>query len=148
MEHQNLCFTMPTARLCNMIIKGVIIFFLASCGTPAVKSKLSGSDSVVIHYYFPATDSVSKTINTTQKAAINKLIGFADGPKSEKYKCGYDGDMVFYKQNQQTQSVKFKYKDKSCRHFLMDIDGKLVSTKLNNEAFDFFTSLDQGKDYY
>ena len=124
------------------------LVLLISCRNSAIKQKLSGADSLVIQYYIPGTDSVSKTINTTQKTAINKLIGFTNGGQAEEYKCGYDGNLIFYKNGQTILPVVFKYLDKNCRHFLMEIDGKLTSTKLSSEASDFFTSLDQGKTYY
>jgi hypothetical protein len=126
----------------------VIICVISACGSSVVKSKLSGVDSVVIQYYFPGTDSISKTITTNQEAAIRKLVGFTASRETENFKCGYDGNMIFYKDSQLALPIVFKYREKSCRHFLMDIDGKIISTKLSGEAADFFTSLDEGKSYY
>ena len=138
----------------NMIIKKPGIAFIATvcmisaCGSSAVKSKLSGVDSVVIQYYFPGTDSISKTITTTQEAALKKLVGFTASKETENFKCGYDGNMIFYKDSQLTLPIVFKYREKSCRHFVMEIDGKIISTRLSGEAADFFTSLDERKSYY
>ena len=125
-----------------------LLLVITACGNSAVKNKLSGTDSVVIQYYHPGTDSVSKTINTIQKSAINKLINFTASKETKDFKCMSDANMIFYKNNQVLLPVVFNFRNKECRHFLMEIDGKLLSTRLSGEATDFFTSLDEGSPYY
>jgi hypothetical protein len=46
------------------------------------------------------------------------------------------------------QEVDFKNKDKTCNHFSFLLNGKLVSTKMNNEAVDFLNALEKGMPYY
>lgn len=71
-----------------------------------------------------------------------------DAKSTEELKCGYDGNLVFYSKGEALLPVVFKYKDKNCRHFLFERDGKLQSTKISNEAADFLESLNTGKNYY
>jgi hypothetical protein len=126
----------------------ILLFILASCQSSALSKKLKAADSLVITFNYPFTDSVEKTINTTEKKAINKLLQFVDGKETEKYKCGYDGTMIFYIQGHAVLPVVFKYKQEDCRHFVFDEENKLRSTKMSNEAADFLKSLAEGKNHY
>ena len=125
-----------------------MVVLFVSCSGSAVTKKLSDSDSLVITFNPPNSDSIIKTVSTTENNAINKVIDFVDAKPAEEFKCGYDGNLIFFSKGQAILPVVFKYKEKDCRHFLFELDGKLVSTKINNEAADFLESLEQGKIFY
>ena len=76
------------------------------------------------------------------------MIEFIDAKETEQFKCGYDGKMFFYKNDQQMQEVDFKMKNDSCNHFAFLLDGKLTSTKMSGEAIDFLNALEQGLPTY
>jgi hypothetical protein len=124
------------------------VLIAIGCKNSALAKKLSGSDSLVISFKEPNGGSVIKTVSTTENKAIHKLIDFIDAKPTEEFKCGYDGNLIFFSKGEILLPVIFKYKDKDCRHFLFELDGKLVSTKMNNEAADFLESLEQGKTFY
>jgi hypothetical protein len=126
----------------------VLTFIVCSCSQTAVSKKLSGSDSLVINFNKPDVDSIIKTVTTTEKKAIRKLIHFVDGKETENLKCGFDGILVFYKQGQELPPIVFKYKKDDCRHFLMEVDGKVISTKMSREAADFLQSLEENRTWY
>ncbi len=133
---------MPKILLCCVIV------FLYACSSSAISKKLAASDSLVITFNVPDKDSVLKTVATTEKKAISKLSGFADGKKAEEYKCGYDGNLSFYSKGQLLLPVIFKYTEEGCRHFLFELDNKVISTGMSNEAVNFLTSLAEGKGSY
>ncbi|MBI5859120.1 MAG: hypothetical protein HZB42_15910 [Sphingobacteriales bacterium] len=127
----------------------ILILLCASCGNKsAISKKLSGCDSLVITFNAPNSDSIINMVSTAEKKAINKLSGFLNGKAAEQYKCGYDGNMIFYKKGQQVMPVVFKYSEDGCRHFLFDMDNKLTSIRMSNEAADFLESLSTGKAWY
>lgn len=113
-----------------------------------MSKKLKGCDSLVINFNHQGSDSVFKSVNTTERKAIRKLLQYVDSKEAEQYKCGYDGTMTFYIQGKLVLPVVFKYSEDGCRHFLFDEDNKLRSTKMSNEAASFLKSLAQGKDWY
>jgi hypothetical protein len=121
---------------------------LVACNQSAISKKLSDSDSLVINFNVSGTDAISKTVSATEKSAIRKLIGFMNGKPTGEFKCGYDGNMLFYSNGKELLPVVFKYKEDSCRHFLFELDGKVMSTSMNNEAADFLESLKTGKGSY
>ena len=125
------------------IISGITIaVFLFSCGSKsAISKKLSGSDSLVITFNVPNSDSVIKTVSTTEKKAIRKLTGFMNGKKGEEGICGFDGNMIFYSKGEILLPVVFQYNEEGCRHFLFEMDNKVMNTKMSNEAVDFLKSL-------
>ncbi len=127
-----------------------IIFFFNSCSNAdsAISKHLVGSDSLVINFNIPQTDSIAKTMTTTESKAINKLIMYADAKTTEAYKCGYDGNLMFYKNSILVGDILFNYSGDGCRHFIMLVNDKLTPTAMSNEAADFLMSLAEGKGWY
>lgn len=126
-----------------------VVFFLYSCSNnSAISMQLSGSDSLVINFNAPQTNNITKTVTTTEHKAINKLAGFVDGKLSEAFKCGYDGNLLFYKQGKLEGDVSFNFSGDGCHHFIMSVGDKLTPTTMSNEAADFLKSLREGKDWY
>ena len=130
------------------------IFFFAgliivtSCGGSVASKKLAVADSLVITFNVPNSDSVIKTVSTTEKKAIQKFISLVDGKEGELYKCGYDGNMVFYSKGEIVLPVIFKYTEDGCRHFLFDMDNKVMSTEMTIEGAELLKSLVEGKEWY
>ncbi len=67
---------------------------------------------------------------------------------AEAYKCGYDGNLMFYKEGKLMADVAFNYSGDGCHHFIQEINGTLTSTAMSNEAADFLKSLAEGKGWY
>lgn len=130
------------------IIPVLMAAFLVSCGSSAVGKKLRGCDSLVITFNAPNSDSVINVVSTTETNAISKLARFVDGKPAEQFKCGYDGNMIFFKGGRQVLPVVFKYSEEGCRHFLFDLDNKVMSCQMSNEAVDFLKSLAAGNNTY
>lgn len=127
----------------------VLTAFLFSCGNKsAISKKLSGSDSLVITFNVPNSNSVIKTVSSTEKKAIRKLAGFMNDKKGEESKCGFDGNMIFYSKGDILLPVIFQYSEESCRHFLFEMDNKVMNTTMSNEAVEFFKSLTDGRNRY
>lgn len=130
------------------------IFFFAgliivtSCGGSVASKKLAVADSLVITFNVPNSDSVIKTVSTTEKKAIQKLISLVDGKEGKLYKCGYDGNMVFFSKGEIVLPVIFKYTEEGCRHFLFDMDNKVMSTEMTIEGAELLKSLVEGKEWY
>jgi hypothetical protein len=125
------------------------IFFLASCSNnSSVNKQFSAADSLVINFNTPQTNNIEKTMSTTDNNAIKKITKYVDSKKGEEYKCGYDGNLMFYKKGILAGDVSFNYSGNNCRHFMQTVDGKLTSTTMSNEAADFLKSLAEGKDWY
>jgi hypothetical protein len=128
-----------------------VVVTIASCsggGRSAISKKLAGSDSLVITFNAPLTDSVLKIVSTDNTKAIQKLGGFMKGKTTELFKCGYDGNLQFFRNGQLILPVVFKYTEEGCRTFLYDLDNKVISTEMSNEAVDFIKSLAEGKNSY
>ena len=116
----------------------------SSCQHSAIKQNFSSADSLVIHFKDEQAGVVTKTVQTTESKAINRMIEFIDAKETEQFKCGYDGKMFFYTKGQKIQEVDFKMKNDSCNHFSFLLNGKMISTKMNNEAIDFLDALEKG----
>ena len=123
------------------------ILFLYGCKQSAITQSFSLADSLVIHFKNEEAGIVTKTVETAEAQAIKKVTGFLDADTTENFKCGYDGKMFFYSKGQQLQEVDFQMNDASCRHFLFLMDGKLVATKMDDEAVNFLKSLEKGLPY-
>lgn len=126
-----------------------LLTLIAGCKQSAVTSSFIGTDSLVIHFKDERAGLVTKTVQTTEAKAINRMINFIDTKKTDSLNCGYDGKIFFYNKGQQIQEVDFKMRDDNCNHFVFSIDKKqLIYTKMNNEAVDFLDALEKGLPSY
>lgn len=121
------------------------ILLLLSCSSSPLVSTLQDSDSIAVRFNHPGTDSIVKVVEATEAHAIQKLVQFADGKETKEFKCGYDGNIMFYKKGSLTGDISFNYTIDGCHHFLYMTEGKLTATKMNNEAVDFLKRLAGGK---
>jgi hypothetical protein len=133
-------------RYCLILFVIGIVF--SNCKQSAVKQSFSSADSLVIHFKDEQAGTIIRTVQTAESKAINRMIDFIDSKETELFKCGYDGKMFFYKEDNKMQEVDFKYKNDSCNHFAFKLNGKMMSTRISNEAADFFDALEKGMPYY
>ena len=73
---------------------------------------------------------------------------FMNGKKEEKGIYGFDGNMTFYSKGEILLPVIFQYSEDNSRHFLFELDNKVINTTMSNEAADFLKSLAEGKGSY
>lgn len=125
-----------------------MIYCFCSCKQSPIKQSFSSADSLVIHFKDEQAGTVTKTVQTAESNAINRMIDFIDAKETVQFKCGYDGKMFFYNKGQKIQEVDFKMRNDSCNHFLFKLNGEFMSTKMSNEAVDFLNALEQGMPYY
>lgn len=129
-----------------LVVLTPILF--CSCQQSPIKQGFSSADSLVIHFKDELAGVVTKTVQTAESKAINRMVEFIDAKETEQFKCGYDGKMFFYSKGQKIQEVDFKMKNDSCNHFAFLLDGKLMSTRMNSEAVDFLDALEKGMPVY
>jgi len=125
-----------------------LFFIFSSCKQSAIKQSFSSADSLVIHFKDEQAGVVTKTVQTVESKAINRMIDFIDAKETEQFNCGYDGKMFFYNKGQKIQEVDFKMKNDSCNHFFFLLNENKVSTKMSGEAIDFLNALEQGMPTY
>lgn len=128
-----------------LLLTGLFSF---SCIQSPIKQSFSKADSLVIHFKNEQEAVVTKTIQTTETKAIKKIVKFIDGKTTEEFNCGFDGKMFFYNNGQRIQEVDFNMQDETCIHFVLLLNGKIIRTKMNPEAVDFFTALEKGLPFY
>ena len=119
-----------------------------SCKQSAVRQSFSSADSLVIHFKNEQAGVVTKTVQTAESKAINRVIEFIDSKETKPFDCGYDGKMFFFKKGEQIQEVDFKMTNDSCNHFAFKLNDKLMRTRVSNEAVDFLNALEQGLPTY
>jgi len=126
-----------------------LLLILTACSNPsAIKEQLSGSDSLVVQFNIPGTDTIQNTLIATDRNAINELIGFIDSKRNSVHVCRYDGNLMFYKKGNLTGDVSFNYSTDSCQYFIQVINGEASATKMSNKASDFLKGLSNGQKAY
>lgn len=106
---------------------------------------MEDSDSIAVRFNHSGTNSIAKVVETTDAHAIQKMLRFADGKKTEEYTCGYDGNIMFFKKGSLAGDISFNFSVDDCHHFLHFAAGKLTATAMSNEAADFLKSLNAKK---
>ncbi len=146
-------YCLPYNKLVIMRIPAffILIGLLTACSRPEslMAKQLDGSDSLIIRFNAPQTDSIVKTLTTTDKNAINKLTGFINNKPADLVKCGYDGNLLFYKKEKLAGDVSFNYAVVGCQHFIYAVKNDSLSVvKMSNEAVNLLKSLAEGKEGY
>jgi len=126
----------------------VLVILFSSCDQSAIRQNFSSADSLVVHFKDEQAGIVTKTVQTAESKAINRMIDFIDAKGTEQFNCGYDGKMFFYNKGQKIQEVDFKMKNDSCNHFFFLLNENRMSTKMSGEAIDFLNALEQGMPIY
>jgi len=126
----------------------ILLLSLAACKQSEVTSSFSSADSLVVHFKDERAGLVTKTVQTTESKAINRMIEFINAKETAEFKCGYDGKMFFFNKGKQIQEVDFKMRNDTCNHFVFKLNEKLMFTKMNNEAVDFLDALEKGLPSY
>lgn len=124
------------------------LLFIFGCKPSLVKQSFSSADSLVIHFKNEQQGVVTKTVQTTDTKAISRVIEFIDGKTTDQLQCNYDGKMFFFSEGKQIQEVDFNMTEKACTQFSLLINGKLISTKMNPQAIDFFNAQQKGLLFY
>ena len=102
-----------------------LIFLFSSCKQSAIKQSFSAADSVVVHFKDEQAGIITKTVQTAEANAINRIVEFIDAKETEEFKCGYDGKIFFFNKGQRLQEVDFKMKDAACNHFVFFIEREI-----------------------
>lgn len=89
------------------------------------------STKASLEFYIDGTSTL-QVEETTDPATIRRWASFISKEKTPAYTCGYDGRIVFTKE-QQTYDVNFNMAD-SCRHFMYIIDDALYTRKITDEG--------------
>ena len=125
------------------------LILLYSCNRSAISKEISGSDSLVINFNEPNSNNIiAKTVATTESSAIRRFSQLLNGKKTELFKCGYDGNMMFFAKGQKKADIAFKFSEEVCRHFIYESNGKLTALHMSHEAVDLLKSLSEGKTWY
>jgi len=117
------------------------VFVVSSCGHSPLVSHLEGSDSVAIRFKQQSTGLVSKVVGTARPYAIQDLLTYTGSKETTKGNCGEDGDIIFFKKGIPAGHVSFNYTSDGCHHFMLNRNGKIIATEMNNQAVDLFKAL-------
>jgi hypothetical protein len=63
----------------------IMIMAVAGCKQSAIKQSFSSTDSLVIHFKDEQAAVVTKTVQTTESNAINRMIDFIDAKETEQF---------------------------------------------------------------
>jgi len=126
----------------------LLLVIFSACKQSAIKQSFSSADSLVIHFKDEQAGVITKTVQTAESKAINRMIDFIDAKTTKPFDCGYDGKMFFYNKGQMIQEVDFKFKSDTCNHFVFKMDTTLIRTQISDEAVDFLDALEKGLPTY
>lgn len=126
------------------ILSLLIVFSGCDDTGEQLRQQIGEADSMAINYFEGdgTMDTVVAVKIIRDKNSVEILTGFIAGSAiSQPEKCGYDGSIHFFKNNQVLQDIYFSSTKEDCRHFLFRLNGRDVTTSLSNEAKDFLNKL-------
>lgn len=126
-----------------------LIVLLFGCSSSPVKRKLETANDVVLFYYTgEGRDSIYKIVHTSDKKAIETLVGYIDGKHAESHCTAYNGQIVFAKDGKAIDSIQFNTQSAQCRVFMYMIDGNYQTVTMSNEAADMLIALREERKFY
>lgn len=130
----------------NTFVIIISIFIVTSCRytNKELKEHIINTDSIAINY-FPGDGTMDTVVAVKiirEKKNIEQLATFvAARSTAEKYNCGVDGSLHFFKMSKVIQDVDFRMNAGDCMHFSFLQKGELKTSVLTNEAKELLTAL-------
>lgn len=125
-----------------------LFLLLMSCSNKG-DIAVSSSDSLVIQYKSIPSGEVLKTVTTAEPNAIKKLAQFVEEGKSEEFKCGTQGSLIFFNKGTVKREVLFAFSKSGCQHFIWNDEHQVMhDVKMSNEAAAFLKGLAEGTNPY
>jgi hypothetical protein len=112
---------------------------VTACNKPntKLKERISNADSIAINYFKGdgTMDTVVAVKILRDKKMMEQLCSLISEESADvNTKCGYDGSLHFFKENQVAQDIDFRMNDVQCMFFTFKQEGKLRATVLSPEA--------------
>jgi hypothetical protein len=123
---------------------GCLLFAVVmSCtnNTGGVKDIAAGATEMGVQIFNSGKDSSPVVYTIKDAKLVKQMAGYMDGEKTAEFKCGYDGNVVFFKKAEILFTADFKTNDVGCMHFSYMLNGALHTTVLSPEAQTFIQSL-------
>jgi hypothetical protein len=121
---------------CLILISAVLLFSCNRANTE-ITERIAGADSMAINYFSGdgTMDTVVAVVIIRDTKKIEQLAGLIGAhPGESNHRCGYDGSLHFFKNDQVIQDIDFGFGPTDCMYFAFSQAGKRVFTRLTEEA--------------
>ena len=121
---------------CLILISAFLLFSCNRANTE-ITERIAGADSMAINYFSGdgTMDTVVAVVIIRDAKKIEQLAGLIGAHLREsKHRCGYDGSLHFFKNDQVIQDIDFGLGSPDCMYFAFSQAGKRVYTRLTGEA--------------
>lgn len=126
-------------KIFSILFLPVIVLSLVSCGDSiksGLEKQLTGTDSIKVYFFDEKSNSVEKVVTVTEKSGIDEIISSISDESSEQFKCGYNGQMEFYKGGDIILSPQFNTGD-GCEHYVFRFKDRMYHKAMTAEGKQF-----------
>lgn len=118
----------------RLTLSSVLLLALCSCNGPNPQTYFGSSTQASIEFYVDGVTTLQVEV-ITDTEEIKKLASFISKERTEYFKCGYDGRIVFTRKGK-PEAVNFNM-NPDCQHFSYIIDEELFCRKMTPEGLDY-----------
>lgn len=125
-----------------LVVLSIILLTGCDNSVKQLGENIAGADSIAINYFRDGKmDTVTAVKIIRDKKSIEDITALmTESSVPVKDKCGYDGSIHFFKNDQVIQDVFFSSTTEECRMFLFQLKGKDIATQLDDKAKEFLSS--------
>ena len=116
----------------------IVVLFLISCGDSiksGLEKQLMGTDSIKVYFFDKKSNSVEKVVTVNEKSGVDEIISSISDESSEQFKCGYNGQMEFYKGGEIILSPQFNTGD-GCEHYVFRFKDRMYHKVMTKKGRD------------
>ena len=120
-----------------LFVFSTILLFSCDRANTAITQRIAGADSMAINYYRGdgTMDTVVAVVIVRDRKKIEQLAALIGAHSRESnYRCGYDGSLHFFRNDEVIQDIDFGLGSPDCMYFAFSQAGKRVFTRLTEEA--------------
>lgn len=114
----------------------LLIFIISGCGDsikPGLDKEISGTDSIKIYFLSDIKNTPPKVVTLKEENGISNIIASITDEGTEQYKCGYSGQMEFYKMGKIIMSPEFNF-EQDCAHYVFRYKNQMYHKKMSTDG--------------
>ena len=116
-------------------------FLFASCGDSiesGLNKQIAETDSIKIYFFDEKTGATKNVVTVSDPAEINAIKSSITDESAESYKCGYSGQLEFYKADSIIFTPEFNFMEE-CPHYVFMFKKNIYRKVMSKEGRELLT---------
>jgi hypothetical protein len=126
----------------TLLIVFLLSIWFTSCGDSiegGLNKQIAVTDSIKIYFFDEKTGATKNVVTISDQNEINTITASITDETAESFKCGYSGQLEFYKADSIIFTPEFNYMEE-CPHYVFMFKKNLYRKVMSKEGREFLNS--------